>query len=760
YTLHVNVTDNGHTGVSATVDNTTIDFVVNNVAPASGGDLAIAVDEGSSGNIIATADLAFSDVLADTIIYRVDSLTTNGTLYINGIAASINDTFSQGDINSNLITYDHNGSETTSDSFTFSVLDEDGGINSPNTFNITVNLVNDPPESTDNTVTVLEDSSYIFELADFGFNDVDSASLESIKIVSLETAGSLILNGINVVSNQIILSADIALGNLVFTPESNENGLNYSQFTFTVSDGLDDSIMSYTITIHVTEVNDPPEGIDKTINILQNKEHLFSHLDFDFTDLENHNMSSVIISNLTLPSGSSLELDSLAITTNQEISTSDLARLIFKPAINEHGTDYASFEYQLRDDGGTTNGGIDLDPTPNVMTINVTPNEEPLIDEPTFETRQSSNIILHHHSNKQTGELTEELALRDLEVEKILFENNFVQIGNNYESFIIRVNENIIAGSGTEGDPFILNVQNFEHIFLLTSLQANNLNINVLEKDPTQSSFYSLVDANENDIYIRTGADVSEISLQVSILKDSQKVSDDIYYKLNINQNDRILSAPNSNQKEFTALIKGENNYYSHLLGGNSSQDLDRLASDLTNALNHEQSLSAIEKITSRLLSSSTNLNQLSDTVDFVMNESSNYLLGSQAYADLTAYMILNIESDNRQEVIQAVLNNQHIDSDLILNIYQVLLEKNKEIADQFLDTVSDHLDIKVADNLMQFRSIAVINPGYLSTLKESLLSDSERDSFNNLDGKQQYLIHRLDIERTKQYLLKLFSSS
>ncbi|TNF70248.1 MAG: hypothetical protein EP298_00280 [Gammaproteobacteria bacterium] len=146
YTLHVNVTDNGHTGISATVDNTTIDFVVNNVAPASGGDLAISVDEGSSGNIIATADLAFSDVLADTITYRVDSLVSNGTLYINGIAASINDIFSQTDINTNLITYDHDASNTISDSFTFSALDEDGGINVGNLFNITINLVNDEPE--------------------------------------------------------------------------------------------------------------------------------------------------------------------------------------------------------------------------------------------------------------------------------------------------------------------------------------------------------------------------------------------------------------------------------------------------------------------------------------------------------------------------------------------------------------------------------------------------------------------------------------
>ncbi|TNF70247.1 MAG: DUF4347 domain-containing protein [Gammaproteobacteria bacterium] len=145
YTLNVEVTDNANSGIAATTDSTTIDFVVNNVAPASGGDLLIAVDEGSINNIIATTDLAFTDVAADTITYRIDSLPMNGTLYINAVAVSINDTFSQNDIDTNLITYDYNGSETTSDSFTFSVLDEDGGVNSPNTFNITINPINDAP---------------------------------------------------------------------------------------------------------------------------------------------------------------------------------------------------------------------------------------------------------------------------------------------------------------------------------------------------------------------------------------------------------------------------------------------------------------------------------------------------------------------------------------------------------------------------------------------------------------------------------------
>ncbi|MEW6303259.1 MAG: MBG domain-containing protein [Verrucomicrobiota bacterium] len=54
-------------------------------------------------------------------------------------------------------------------------------------------------------------------------------------------------------------------------------------------------------------------------------------------------------------------------------STGTPAPLVFTPTANGFGTPYASFTFQVQDDGGTANGGVDLDPTPRTMTINVTP---------------------------------------------------------------------------------------------------------------------------------------------------------------------------------------------------------------------------------------------------------------------------------------------------------------------------------------------------------------------------------------------------
>ena len=72
----------------------------------------------------------------------------NGTLRRLGVALANGNTFTQDDINNNRITYDHDGTKTTSDSFTFTVSDGAGGTIGLTTFNITITEVNDAPQIT------------------------------------------------------------------------------------------------------------------------------------------------------------------------------------------------------------------------------------------------------------------------------------------------------------------------------------------------------------------------------------------------------------------------------------------------------------------------------------------------------------------------------------------------------------------------------------------------------------------------------------
>ena len=55
-----------------------------------------------------------------------------------------------------------------------------------------------------------------------------------------------------------------------------------------------------------------------------------------------------------------------------EIAVGDLGDLVFTPAANANGAGYASFNFKVRDDGGTANGGVDLDPSANTLTFDVT----------------------------------------------------------------------------------------------------------------------------------------------------------------------------------------------------------------------------------------------------------------------------------------------------------------------------------------------------------------------------------------------------
>ncbi len=130
------------------------------------------------------------------------------------------------------------------------------------TVTITVNPVNDAPAGTNTPVTINEDTTYNFTVANFGFTDVDAGdTLSAVRIDTLPAAGTLILFGSGpVVAGQLILAADITAGNLRFTPAVDANGAPYTTFTFSVRDtggpAFDPS--PNTMTVNVTAVNDAP----------------------------------------------------------------------------------------------------------------------------------------------------------------------------------------------------------------------------------------------------------------------------------------------------------------------------------------------------------------------------------------------------------------------------------------------------------------------------------------------------------------------
>ena len=127
------------------------------------------VSENAIGNVISTVmlDTIDLDQSAAQLIYTITDGCDQWQIRLGGVALNQNDTFTQADVDAGLVTYDHDGSETASDSFAFSV---DDGIGSPTvgTFAVTINPVNDEvPEITSNgggntaTISINENETFV-----------------------------------------------------------------------------------------------------------------------------------------------------------------------------------------------------------------------------------------------------------------------------------------------------------------------------------------------------------------------------------------------------------------------------------------------------------------------------------------------------------------------------------------------------------------------------------------------------------------------
>ena len=305
------------------------------------------------------------------------------------------------DINGGLLKFNPvaNANGNNYANFTFQVQDNGGTANggvdldqSPNTFTFNVTPVNDAPAGADKTVTTLEDTAYTLKTADFGFtdpNDTPANTLLAVKITTLPGAGSLKLNGVAVTAGQTVAVADINAGLLKFTPAANANGTGYTNFTFQVQDnggtangGVDLDQSPNTFTFNVTPVNDAPAGADVTKTLLEDGVYTFATSDFGFTDPNDTPANTLLAVKITtLPGAGSLKLNNVAVTAGHTVAVADInaGLLKFTPVANANGTGYTNFTFQVQDNGGTANGGSDLDQTANTLTFNVTPDSEVLI---------------------------------------------------------------------------------------------------------------------------------------------------------------------------------------------------------------------------------------------------------------------------------------------------------------------------------------------------------------------------------------------
>ena len=259
YSVTVRVTDSASNFYDESL---TVNVNDLNDAPTVATNTGTTVLEGATGTAITTAMLNEGDVddSGTGLTYTITNVTDNGTMYLAGFGAlGLNDTFTQADIDAGDVTYDHNGSETNSDAFSFSLADglEDGATAATGTFNITITPVNDEQSlDTNGGLTLNEGATGTITASELATSDADHAAAQIVYSVdTASTNGTLMLNWVALSASDTFTQADIDAGLVTYRHDGGET--TSDTFDFTVDDGTGTST-SGTFNFTITPVNDAP----------------------------------------------------------------------------------------------------------------------------------------------------------------------------------------------------------------------------------------------------------------------------------------------------------------------------------------------------------------------------------------------------------------------------------------------------------------------------------------------------------------------
>ena len=343
--------------VSGAISNTaSVTITVNSLNDApSAIDDALAVDEGNAINI----DLAANDIDADNALdlnsIVIVGAPVNGTLFVNG---------------NGTVDYTHNGSETGSDSFTYTITDISGAISNVATVNIVVNSVNDMPTTVGITnVTVLEDPvmSSTIDL-NAAFDDADNVDSDLTYTITGNTRIGLFDSA----------AVNAATGELVLDYAANMNGS--SQISIRATDPSGASVDTL-FTVTVTPVNDAPVVMANTGLVATDAgSTAISNVQLNVNDVDNSN-AEIIYTITELPGNGVLTINGVVATIGSGFSEDDIInnRLSYQPGgtgVNDQ------FGFTVSDGAG---GSITGNSFNIVVQLAAVPPEEPLEPEVTIE---------------------------------------------------------------------------------------------------------------------------------------------------------------------------------------------------------------------------------------------------------------------------------------------------------------------------------------------------------------------------------------
>ena len=287
-----------------------------NQAPVAGDDTATVAEGGS-------VDIATSTLLAN------DSDAENAALSVTAVAGAVNGAVSLSS-DKTTVTYLHDGSETTTGSFTYTV--SDGSASDTGAVTITVSAVNDAPIAGDDTATVAEGGTLEVAVATLLANDSDP---ENAALNVTAVAGA--------VNGAVSLSSDKATVTYLHDGSETTTG----GFTYTVSDGSASDTGAVTITVSV--VNDAPVAGADTATVAEGGS----------VDIA----ASTLLSNDSDPENATLSVTAVAGAVNGAVSlSSDKTTVTYVHDGSETTT--GSFTYTVSDGSATDTGTVTITVSP------------------------------------------------------------------------------------------------------------------------------------------------------------------------------------------------------------------------------------------------------------------------------------------------------------------------------------------------------------------------------------------------------------
>jgi len=400
-------TISGGADTDSTANTITFDIMASN-DPPEGADKTITLTS-DNGFVFAYADFGFSDpddTSADTLeSVIIVTLPKVGSLLVGGNAVQVGDEISADLITAGALVYVPTAGVFGHPlaSFEFGLRD-DGGFDdgggmpySETTYFISFQRTDASNHAPVNTIpssqTTNEDTNLVFSTGNSNLISIADSYVGSsnVRVTLAVTNGTLTLSGTTGLSftagdgtadpdmtfTGTISAINTALAGLAYSPTANYIGAAALEIlTNDLGNGGFGGQMTQddTLNITVNSVNDAPTGVDMSVSTMEDSGHTFIAPDFGFWD-ENDFPSDEFyrLKILTLPGSGSLTNNNVAVSANDFVTVEDIidGKLKFTPAANANGYAYTSFTFKVQDDGGTSNGGVDLDTTARTMTINV-----------------------------------------------------------------------------------------------------------------------------------------------------------------------------------------------------------------------------------------------------------------------------------------------------------------------------------------------------------------------------------------------------